>query len=199
MNRIIEFFNNNGGYARMADLKRASFQTRDIAKLLNEGIIVKLKPGLYRLADLQPTTETSLIDVCNSIPGGVICLISALSYYDLADINPPDIHVAIPHASKAPKILYPPVKIYYFRDRFYHTGIIKYRIQGGVPKMYSMEKTICDMFRYRKKFGEDLAIEGLINYLKRKEANLPLLLYYAEKCRAAAIMAPYVKAILNLQ
>ena len=52
MEEIIEYFRSHGGYARMKELKKASFQTRDIARLLKEGTIVKVKPGLYRLANI---------------------------------------------------------------------------------------------------------------------------------------------------
>lgn len=52
------------------------------------------------------------------MPEGVICLLSALDYYGLTTFNPSEIYVAIPHAAKAPGIEYPPVKVFYFRDRF---------------------------------------------------------------------------------
>ncbi len=35
----------------------------------------------------------------------------------------------------------------------------------GPIKIYNREKTICDMFRYRKKLGEDIALEALKNYI----------------------------------
>jgi hypothetical protein len=52
MKEMIEFFRDHGGYARMKDLKAASFQTRDIGRLLKDRSIVKVKPGLYRLANI---------------------------------------------------------------------------------------------------------------------------------------------------
>ncbi|TVR18213.1 MAG: hypothetical protein EA391_02700 [Balneolaceae bacterium] len=36
----------------------------------------------------------------------------------------------------------------------------------GRFKVYNKPKTVCDMFRFRNKLGEDLALEGLENYLK---------------------------------
>ena len=85
----------------MKELKTASFQTRDIARLLKEGAIVKVKPGLYRLANIGemvlplPKIKGSgsiisqgIIDVCKAIPDGVICLVSALAFYDLTTFNP---------------------------------------------------------------------------------------------------------------
>jgi hypothetical protein len=59
-----------------------------------------------------------------------------------------------------------------------------------------MEKTVCDMFRYRNKLGEDLALEGLRNYLSRKDANVTKLREYASICRVKTSMMPYLKALV---
>jgi len=96
MEKMITYFRNHGGYALMKELKAASFQTRDIARLLKEGTIIKVKPGLYRLANVGEmvlplprikgsgsTISQEIIDVCKALPDGVICLASALSFYDL--------------------------------------------------------------------------------------------------------------------
>jgi len=52
------------------------------------------------------------------------------------------------------------------------------------------------MFRYRNKLGEGLALEGLKNYLKRKNANINRFWDYAIKCRVKTIMHPYMKAMV---
>jgi hypothetical protein len=53
------------------------------------------------------------------------------------------------------------------------------------------------MFRYRNKYGEDLALEGLKNYLSRKEANVNKLRKYAEICQVKTNMMPYLKALVR--
>ena len=63
--------------------------------------------------------------------------------------------------------------------------------------MYNKEKTICDMFRYRKKIGEDIALEALKNYLRRKDASIKTLNEYAILCRVKTVMLPYVKAMVS--
>lgn len=194
----------------MKKLKKASFQTRDIARLLNDGTIVKVKPGLYRLAAFADlvmpalkinatgyTISVGIMDVCRAIPEGVICLASALEFYGLTTFNPSEIYVAIPNAAKKPKIEYPPVRIFYFRDRFYQSGIEKIKAGDVTVKIYNMEKTICDVFRYRNKIGEDIAFEGLKNYMLRKDANINKLREYAGICRVKTIMMPYLKALIN--
>ena len=77
-----------------------------------------------------------------------------------------------------------------------NTGIEQEEIQGHSVNVYNREKTVCDMFRYRNKLGEDLALEGLQNYLNRSDSNLNELGKYMKLCRVKTVMEPYVKAIV---
>jgi len=198
MKSLINYFKHNR-YARMKELKKASFQTRDISSLLNQGIIHKIKPGLYRLEEIFDVggVSTSLLDVCQAIPEGVICLISALDFYDLTTFNPSAIYIAVPQSGKFPKIIYPPIKGYYFSKDVYEAGIEHIKTRYGTVKIYNREKTICDMFRYRNKLGEDLAFEGLKNYLNLKGFNVGKIMEYAKICRIETIITPYLKAIVS--
>jgi len=194
MKKLIKYFTRKG-YATMKELRASGFQTRDIRTLIENGQIVKIKPGLYKLSELD-IQNSGFIDVCKSVPKGIICLISALEYHGLSTINPWQIHVAIPHSEKRVKIKYPPVQFFYFRNRFYNWGSKEIVTKTGSFKIYNPEKTICDLFRYRNKLGEDIALEGLKNYLKRKDANISKLWDYAIRCRVKTIIQPYIKAMV---
>lgn len=197
--KILTFFEKRGGYAHTKELKEAVFKTSEVKTLYDAGVLEKIKPGLYRLADLDYPDEVSLsfVDVARAMPEGVICLISALSYYELTTFNPSEIYVAIRNHSYAPNILYPPVKVFYFRGRFYEPGIETIRTEYGDVKLYNREKTVCDMFRYRNKLGEDLALEGLKNYLTSQDADLYTLRQYAKICQVKSIVFPYLKALVG--
>ena len=196
--RIISIFIAHGGFARGKELKQASVHTRDITRLVREGVLEKIKPGLYRMAELPQTNgvPVSFIDVCQAVPKGVICLLSALDYYELTTFNPSEVYLALPHSAKLPKIEYPPIRKYFFRDRFYFGGIEQIETAHGVVRIYNKEKSICDMFRYRNRLGEDIALEALKNYLKQKEADINKLMEYAVNCQVNAVMQPFVKAMI---
>lgn len=195
MEEITKYISENGGYARLTELREEGFQIRDISKLNEDGVLYKVKPGLYKLKDSQITS--GYVDVSKAMPMGVIALVSALSYYDLTTFNPSGIHVAIPNHEKPKKLNYPPVEVYYFRKNQYESGIEEISVQGHTVRMYSMEKTVCDMFRYRNKLGEDLALEGLREYLELPGANLKILMEYMNSCRVRTIMEPYVTAMVS--
>jgi predicted transcriptional regulator of viral defense system len=154
----------------------------------DKGIVIKVKNGLYRLADTPVISNQSFIDLACAVPEGVICLLSALSYHELNTFNSSIIYVAIHRKSWRPKIEYPPVEFYYFSKKQFEAGIDKIIIRGHKISIYCKEKTICDCFRYRNKLGIDIAKGGLSEYLKRKNRNLEKLLEYAEICRVKALM-----------
>ncbi len=197
--RILDFIAQNGGYATMKELKEQSVRTAEIKRLVAEGMLDKIKAGLYRLSDLEYPQNVSIgfLDAAKAIPSGVICLISALSYYGLTTFNPSFVYVAIPNRQSAAKILFPPIEFFYFRDSVYNLGIETIStIYGNIP-IYSKEKTICDMFRYRNKLGEDIAIEALKNYISDTSANLHELKKYAEIGQVKNVLLPYLKALVG--
>src|ERR1035437_3559895 len=145
MEEIIKYFVHNGGFASMKELKEANFHSREITSLVKEKAIIRIKPGYYRYSDYGffKDINVSLISVCRAEPQAVICLISALDYFQMTDFNPSEIFYAIPHSQKKKNINNPPVKTYFFRDRFYNPGIEVIKTKYGILRIYNKEKTIC--------------------------------------------------------
>jgi predicted transcriptional regulator of viral defense system len=198
MNNIIEIFKENKGYARMLELKKAHIHTRNIAQAVKEGIIEKIKPGLYKLIDYSWDEHGSFADVCSSNKKAIICLLSAASYYELTTFNPSEIYVAVPNNTDKFNLKYPPIHVYYFADSYYKPGIDTIKTKSGIIRIYNKEKTIGDLFRYMAKLGEDVAVESLKEYLKnRKDRDIPKLLEYSDICGVKKKIEPMIKAILS--
>ena len=140
--------------------------------------------------------NSSFVDITKVNSKAVICLNSALHYYNLSTINPNLVHVAVPNNTARFSLDYPPVKLFYFSDTIYPQEIIEIKGSNGTFKIYSIEKTICDAFRYRKRIGEDLALEALKNYVSSRESNLTRLYKVAKDCKMSEVMEPYIKAMV---
>ena len=197
--QIVQLFKDHNGYMKTGQLKD-SVEEIQLKELEAEEVIVKLRHGLYRLADIEGFDELHIplpfIDACQSIPPGIICLTSAAFYHGLLDRPPGITEVAVPHNIRVPRSLAITVDILYFRDRFYHTGLITVQTGWGEVRFYDREKTICDLFRYRKKVGEELALGALKKYVEHPEADFGKLLEVAAKCRVKLILQPYLKALV---
>lgn len=194
----IKFIKSHDGYAHAKDLRMLGLQTRQIRALLADGTLTRVKRGLYKLSDSPIYEHSQLVDICTAKQQAVIALASALEFYGLTTYSPSEITIALPrnfsYATFQKTNL--PVKVYYFPKSYYQHGIETRDIKGGKIRIYNKEKTICDMFRYRKTFGDDIALEALKNYLTSKKANIQLLQKYATICNINTIITPYIKAMV---
>ena len=193
---IKQFMKSRSGYATMSEFKNAGIHTRKVREAVEEKILIKIKPGLYKLHYFERDEYEGFVDVHTANDSAIICLGSALAYHELTTFNPSRIDVAVPNNTDKFELNYPPINVYYFRENMYKSGIELVERGYGSFKVYKEAKVICDVFRYRNKLGEDLALEGLQNYLNRSDANLNELSRYMKICRVKTVMEPYVKAMI---
>jgi predicted transcriptional regulator of viral defense system len=191
----IVFYKNNG-YARTKDIVKANIHKKYLKDLLDEGSIYKLKRGLYRWNELEFDYSNEIIDVTKIVPDGVICLTSALSYYDLTTYTPLEYQIAIYRKSKIVLPEYPPIRLYYFSNNYYQNGINELNIDGNLLRIYDVEKTICDCFRYSNEIAKDILLEGIKEYMKREDKNINKLMKYAQNTSAEDLITKYVEALL---
>jgi len=171
------------GYIRTKDLQKKGFHHREIKLMVEEGTLLKLKSGLYRQSDIPLIANQNFIDISIAVPKGVICLLSALSFYGLTTFNPTYISIALVRNTWKPEIKYPPVEFNFFKEKQFNIGIDEIKIGKHKVRIFSLEKTACDCFRLRNKIGVDITKEGITEYLKRKDRDIEKLLKYAEVCR----------------
>jgi predicted transcriptional regulator of viral defense system len=194
--RISAVFHEKTRYVKTGELLQGRIHQRDIKALIEEGVLIKIKNGLYRNVEAPLISNQGFVDAALSIRDGVICLLSALAFYELTTFNPTFISVAVPRGTWKPKIEYPPVEVYYFSGEQFEAGIEQVSIENFNIRIYSPEKTICDCFRYRNKLGLDIAREGLMEYLKKKNRSLEKLLHYAEICRVKSLIQTWLNALI---
>lgn len=194
---VITFLQNKGGYATMKEFKEEGIHTRNVRKALEKGFIVKLKPGLYKMRDYPRDKYENFIDIHTAYNKARVCLTSALAHYELTTFNPPKITVAVPNNSTKINLKTLQVDTHFYRENIYETGVTEVERSYGSFKVYNKPKTICDMFHYRNQVGEDLAFEGLKNYLKQPDANLNEVQKYMKICRVKTIMKPYIKVLVS--
>jgi predicted transcriptional regulator of viral defense system len=162
----------------------------------DRGILEQISRGTYRLVDLPPMGNPDLVTVSLRFPKSVVCLISALSYHGMTTQVPHEISVAVPREARMPSLDYPPVHAYKFSAEAFESGIEMHQIDGATVRIYSVEKTLADCFKYRNKLGMDVVLEALKFYRGQKKFNMDNLLKYALVCRVEKVMKPYLEASL---
>ena len=79
----------------------------------------------------------------------------------------------------------------------YNAGIQQISIDNTPVKIYSPEKTITDCFKYRNKYGLDVAVDALKRYmvLPPNQQNFDSLMHFARLNRVEKIFMPYVESL----
>ena len=78
----------------------------------------------------------------------------------------------------------------------FSAGIEEHKIDGVKVKIYNLEKTIADCFKFRKKVGEEIALEALKEYVNRPKSDIHQLIKYARINRVEKIVTPYLKSLV---
>ena len=156
--------------------------------LEKRGDLERVYPGAYRFSGYAPEIEfqwENLGLIAASIPGSVICLISALVFYDLTDQVMREIWLAVPHKSHPPKR--PNTRI--IRMRNIDLGRTRITLGEYQLQIFDRERCIIDAFRYLSK---EIAIKALQRYFQRRKAkhDPKKLGAYAKKLRVN--ITPYM-------
>jgi predicted transcriptional regulator of viral defense system len=194
--RSLAVFRKFGGIVKTSEAIKAGIHPRTFYNMLQEGIIEKLSRGLYRLVELPSLGSPDLVSVSKRVPNGVICLISALAFHEITNQIPHEVYLAVSRNSQIPRIDYPPVRIFRFSSSTYTEGIELQKVDGMPLRMYGPAKTVADCFKYRNKIGLDVAVEALKRYRETKLFSVDEMMYFAQVCRVARVMRPYLEAVL---
>ncbi len=190
---LLSRFEQNGGYLRTADSLSAA-EKYHLRQLINEGIISRVKRGLFRLNDSSHIYQEA--EVAKLIPAGIFCMFTAWSYYGLTTHISAEYHMAILRSVKIVLPAYPPVKLYYSSNLTFDLGKTLKEIDNSQVRIYDLERSVCDAVKFRNKIGADMMSEILRNYVLRKEKNIDILLKYAAELRVSNTLNQLLQVIL---
>jgi predicted transcriptional regulator of viral defense system len=139
------------------------------------------------------TAHHSLAVVARVVPKGVVCLLSALAYHDLGTQLPHEVWLAIGATARRPARSPARLRVVRMSGPPLTSGVEVHNIEGVPVRIFNAAKTVADCFRFRNKIGLDVAIEALRAY--RRRGDLDALWRYAEICRVARVIRPYLEAI----
>lgn len=182
---------------RSYELEASGFSRPQIRQAVNEGLLERVGRGLYISGSNPEITENhSLVEVMKTIPHARICLLSALKFHDITTQNPHEVWIAIHRKDRKPKLDYPGIRVFRFSDSSLDLGLEQHTIEGIKVPVYSVAKTIVDLFRYRNKIGIDVALEAFKEGWREKRFTMRELNKFSKACKTQNIMEPYVESLL---
>lgn len=184
----------NKPYFTTKEAKKYGISPRMLSYYVKIGKIERIAHGMYRHPDYEPKgTDFQWLDLATAarkIEGGVICLISALSYYELTDEIARVFWIAVDNDNSKAK--FPMTRI--VRMRNMQLGVKHIVLAGFKVKIFDIERTIVDSFRY---LDLETSIKALKIYLKGEKGkpDLRKLNRYIFALRASKAKE-YIKALI---
>ena len=189
--RIIEKL----GVVRPAELQPYGVSRVQLAQLVREGLVERQARGLYVASRHSITANHSLVQVAKRIPGGTLCLLTALRFHGLTTQSPAEVWVALPEKARRPRLDYPRLRVARFSGLSLTEGIEVHRLEHVDVRIYSPAKTVADCFKYRNKIGVDVAVEALRDFSRLHRGGANELARFARICRVARVMQPYLDSL----
>jgi len=193
---LIAFFQTHGGILRFSAVIKAGFHSDSLVALEKEGVVEKIGQGIYRLTKHSIESHPDLVTACLQAPRGVICLFSALSFYEATNEIPKYVDMAIPRRTHINRIKHPPVRFYQFSSLTWEAGIEEHIVSGHKVRIYNLAKTVADCFKFRNKIGVDVAREALKIAVTEKHIKPQEIMKYAKICRVDSVIKPMLEAML---
>lgn len=168
---------------------------RVLQRWLQEGFVVKVGRGLYQLAD-DNQRQNPWLAAQHLVPNGVICLVSALAFHELGTQSPPAVWMAVASNAWRKQSDYPPLEWVHMGQEALNSGVDVHPVEGGELRVFSIEKTIADCFKFRNRVGLDVALEALRGAWSSNRLDLAKLDAMAKICRVQKVLKPYVEALI---
>jgi predicted transcriptional regulator of viral defense system len=180
---------------RAQELREAGISAQTIARAVENGEIERISRGVYQKSGAEIEENQILAEAAIRVPKGVIALVSALAFHDLTDQMPRRVWMAIGASDWAPVQSYPPLRMVRFTEAYLRQGIEHHVIAGVQVPIYSISKTLADLFRNPRLVDRSVAVEGLRAALQQRKATPSAIAQGAKAGGAWKVMQPYLEAL----
>ena len=182
---------------RSHELREAGISAQTIARAVEKGEIERISRGVYQKRGAEVEENQILAEASMRAPKGVIALVSALAFHGLTDQMPRRVWMAIGTSDWAPVQSYPPLRMVRFTEAYLRQGIEYHAIAGLDVPVYSIPKTLADLFRNPKLIDRSVAVEGLRAALQQRKATPSAIAQAAKAGGAWKVMQPYLEALTS--
>lgn len=165
---------------------KQGISARMLTYYVKKGKIERITKGVYCSNNYEPKDQNlkweDLAIAASNIKGGVICLISALVYYELTDEMMKEFWIAVKNDNS--KARFPMCRI--VRMRNMNLGIKTIEMAGIKVKVFDIERTLVDAFRL---LDFETAMKAMKQYLKgtNGKPNINKLNKYITELRAPKV------------
>ena len=197
-NKLMELVANevekNNGFVFLATLKDSGYPNQSSLNYLKKEGFEKISGGIY----LSPLYyEDDMYVFQKRFAKGVYSHETALYLHKLSDVTPFNYTMTFPRGYHSKKIKEEPISVVWKDRSVWQEDQTTVRSSNGNDiVVYSMERTLCDMFNTRYEADEDVRLQAIVKYMKRADKNIPKLLNLAKRYNVLDKLKTYVEVLL---
>ena len=143
------------------DLRDAELPEEYLARMATRGELVELAPGVYMAPDYESSEHLELAVVAKRVPHAVVFGPSALQFHQVGTQAARAVHIAIERGTWEPQLEWPRIEVVHISVSQFDSGIEVHEVDGTRVQIYSVARSVADMFKFRNRFGLEAAIEAL--------------------------------------
>ena len=191
---IKKLFENNNNMITTEMVVKAGFSRMTLSLYEKQGLIVRVRQGVYVLKDSLHDDMYSLV-LCAE--GFVFSHETALFLNGLSSRTPFVHSVTVPTGKELSPTLRKDCKCFYVKPELFDVGIVERNTTfGNTVKCYDSERTLCDIIRSKNRIDYETVISAIKNYLSSEKKNLNTLSEYSKYFRVQDKVRTYLEVLL---
>ena len=192
--RLDEFVKEHNGYLITSILEEKGFSRQSVIQYAKKNNFEKVAQGMYVSSETWPD-ELYISQLKNKET--VYSFETALYLHGLMEREPTFTDVTVNYGYNATHLKNKGIKVHTAISDIYNMGIETVTTQfGNVVKTYDMERTICDIVKYKKHMDIQVFTTALKEYAKSKDKRIPVLMDYAKKLKVSDKVRTYLEVLL---
>lgn len=193
-NDVMNIVKENKGVITSKQLDDLGLHRQYLSELVKQGKLEKVERGVYISVDVF---EDSLFSLQVRFNKGVYSHNTALLLHGLTDRTPIKYTMTFPTAYNITNVQNHNVRTYRTSDKFYNVGVMEVLTNSSnLVKVYSIEKTLCDIVRGNSKLSKEEVVNAYKEYSKRKNKDLNVLFKYARLLKVEDTVRRYMEVLL---
>ena len=174
---IKELLNVNNGYVTSKLLTSLGIHRMYLKIMVGKGLIKKVGTGIYMSIDKM---EDDYFIFSLDLPNVIYSHFSALYLQGFSKNKSGKFDITVCNNYFNYKLK--KHNVFYVSKDIYELGLIEVKTKfGNKVKVYDLERSICDIIKFRKRLDLDMVKYSIKKYLKSNTRNMKKLLEYAEK------------------
>ena len=189
-----ELVEKGNGYLQTSQVLENGISKPTLADYVNKRNMERVAQGVY-LAEDAWKDELYILHLSNSRI--IFSHETALFLHGLMEREPKDISVTVRAGYNASHLRKKGIRVYQVKPEIEELGITDIQTNfGNTVRAYDMERTICDVIRYKEAMDVQVFQYAMKEYMGSTNKNLNHLMTYAKKLHIESAVRTYTEVML---